>query len=236
MTKQVALITGAYKGIGLEIGRQLGRSGIIVLLGARNKAKADAAARTLQEEKIEAHGVELDVTNSGHIEAVAKRIETEFGKLDILVNNAGVYTDHLGNYMDAIRASFEVNLFGPQALTEALFPLLKASPAGRIVNQSSILGSLGTLLSNPMYGERAVPAYTTSKAALNAWTVQLSLALQGTMIKVNACHPGWVKTDMGGDSAPMEIHEGAESAVWLATLPKDGPTGGFFHKKEQLPW
>ncbi|MNL61716.1 short chain dehydrogenase [compost metagenome] len=87
-----------------------------------------------------------------------------------------------------------------------------------------------------MYGERAVPAYTTSKAALNAWTVQLSLALQGTMIKVNACHPGWVKTDMGGDSAPMEIHEGAESAVWLATLPKDGPTGGFFHKKEQLPW
>ncbi|MNH95586.1 putative ketoacyl reductase [compost metagenome] len=236
MTKQVALITGAYKGIGLEIGRQLGRSGIIVLLGARNKAKADAAARTLQEEKIEAYGVELDVTNSAHIQAVAKRIETEFGRLDILVNNAGVYTDHLENYMDAMRASFEVNLFGPQALTEVLLPWLKASPAGRIVNQSSILGSLGTILASPMYGERAVPAYTTSKAALNAWTVQLSLALQGTMIKVNACHPGWVKTDMGGDSAPMEIHEGAESAVWLATLPKDGPTGGFFHKKEQLPW
>ncbi|MNS71533.1 putative ketoacyl reductase [compost metagenome] len=236
MTKQVALITGAYKGIGLEIGRQLGRSGIIVLLGARNKAKADAAARTLQEEKIEANGVELDVTNSAHIQAVAKRIETEFGRLDILVNNAGVYTDHLENYMDAMRASFEVNLFGPQALTEVLLPWLKASPAGRIVNQSSILGSLGTILASPMYGERAVPAYTTSKAALNAWTVQLSLALQGTMIKVNACHPGWVKTDMGGDSAPMEIHEGAESAVWLATLPKDGPTGGFFHKKEQLPW
>lgn len=236
MTKQVALITGAYKGIGLEIGRQLGRMGIIVLLGARSKTAADTAAGKLQEENIEAYGVELDVTNSTHIEAVATRIETEFGRLDILVNNAGVYTDHLENYIESMRASFEVNLFGPQALTEALLPLLKASPAGRIVNQSSILGSLGTILTNPMYGERAVPAYTTSKAALNAWTVQLSLALRNTRMKVNACHPGWVKTDMGGDNAPMEIHEGAESAVWLATLPEEGPTGGFFHQQEQLPW
>lgn len=236
MTKQVALITGAYKGLGLEIGRQLGQMGIIVLLGARDRSKAEVAAHILQGEHIEAHGVELDVTNSDHIKAVVKKIESDFGRLDILVNNAGVYTDHLGTHIDAIRASFEVNLFGPQALTEALLPLLKASPACRIVNQSSILGSLGTLLTNPMYGERSVPAYTTSKAALNAWTVQLSIALRDTMIKVNSCHPGWVKPDMGGDGAPMEIREGAESAVWLATLPKDGPTGGFFHKREPLPW
>ncbi|MBB3113725.1 NAD(P)-dependent dehydrogenase (short-subunit alcohol dehydrogenase family) [Paenibacillus phyllosphaerae] len=235
-TKQVALITGAYKGIGLEIGRQLGQLGIIVLLGARSLSKAEAAATLLREEQIEAHGIELDITNPDHIQAAVRRLETEFGKLDILINNAGVYTDHLGTPVEAVRASFEVNLFGPLALTDALLPLLKASPAGRIVNQSSILGSLGTLLTNPMYGVRSVPAYTSSKAALNAWTVQLSIALRDTTIKVNACHPGWVKTDMGGADAPMEIHEGAESAVWLATLPQDGPTGGFFHKRELLPW
>jgi NAD(P)-dependent dehydrogenase (short-subunit alcohol dehydrogenase family) len=235
-TKQVALITGAYRGLGLEIGRQLGRLGYIVLLGARNSAKAEAAAHSLREEHIDAHGIELDITNDDHFQAVAKRLQTEFGRLDILINNAGVYTDHLGTHLDAVRASFEVNLFGPIALTNALLPLLKAAPAGRIVNQSSILGSLGTLLGNPMYGVRSVPAYTSSKAALNAWTVQLSIALRDTNVKVNACHPGWVKTDMGGVDAPMEIHEGAESAVWLATLPQDGPTGGFFHKRESLPW
>lgn len=234
--KQVALITGAYKGLGLEIGRQLGRIGITVLLGARNLAQAEAAAHVLREEQMDVHGIELDITNQDHIQAAVKRIETEFGKLDILINNAGVYTDHLGTNIDAVRASFEVNLFGPIILTDALLPLLKAAPAGRIVNQSSILGSLGTLLSNPMYGERSVPAYTSSKAALNAWTVQQSIALRDTNVKVNACHPGWVKTDMGGADAPMEIHEGAETAVWLATLPQDGPTGGFFHKREMLPW
>jgi NAD(P)-dependent dehydrogenase (short-subunit alcohol dehydrogenase family) len=234
--KQVALITGAYKGLGLEIGRQLGKMGIIVLLGARSLAKAEDAAHMLRGEDIEAHGVELDITNHDHIQALVKRITAEFGRLDILVNNAGVYTDFMDTVNDAVRASFEVNLFGPINLTDALLPLLKASPASRIVNQSSILGSLGTLLTDPMYGERSVPAYTSSKAALNAWTVQLAIALRDTNTKVNACHPGWVKTDMGGVHAPMEIHEGAESAVWLATLPQDGPTGGFFHKREPLPW
>lgn len=233
---KVALITGANKGLGLEIGRQLGRKGITVLLGARSKAKADEAATRLRDENITAHGLELDVTDSEQIRAVARKIETEFGRLDILVNNAGVYLDHLGNNLDVMRGSFEVNVFGPQALTGALLDLLKASPEGRIVNQSSILGSLSTILSDEMYANGSAPAYTTSKAALNAWTAQLSIALRGTNIKVNACHPGWVKTDMGGANAPMEIHEGAETAVLLATLPKDGPTGGFYHKGEALPW
>ncbi|GMK40620.1 short-chain dehydrogenase [Paenibacillus sp. CCS19] len=234
--KKVALITGAYKGIGVEIARQLGRQGVTVLLGARSAAKAEEAAAGLREEQIEARGLELDVTDSGQINAAAELIQREYGRLDILVNNAGVYLDHLGNNLDVMRGSFEVNVFGPQALSEALLPLLKASPAGRIVNQSSILGSLGTLLSNDMFGSRSVPAYTTSKAAMNAWTVQLSIALRDSNVKVNACHPGWVKTDMGGESAPMEVSEGAETAVWLATLPSDGPTGGFFHKQAALPW
>lgn len=233
---KIALITGAYKGIGLEIGRQLGRQGITVLLGARSLSQAEGAAAQLQEENIHAHAVELDVTDQGHIQSVVSYIEREYGKLDILVNNAGTYLDHLGNNVDVMRRTFEVNVFGAQALTEALLHLLKASPDGRVVNQSSILGSVSTILSDDMYGSKTAPAYTTSKAALNAWTAQLSIALRGTNVKVNACHPGWVKTDMGGEHAPMEIHEGAETAVSLATLPKDGPTGGFFHKSEVLPW
>lgn len=236
MNKKVALITGAYKGIGLEIGRQLGRQGIIVLLGARSMAKSAQAVAQLKEENIEAHAVELDVTESRHIQSVVQKIQTEYGKLDILVNNAGIYLDHQGNSIDVMKRTFEVNIFGAHALTEALLPLLKASPEGRIVNQSSILGSVGTILSNEMYAGASAPAYTTSKAALNAWTAQLSIALRGTNVKVNACHPGWVKTDMGGENAPMEIHEGAESAVLLATLSKDGPTGGLFHRGEPLPW
>ncbi|WP_337104300.1 SDR family oxidoreductase [Paenibacillus sp. YIM B09110] len=236
MNNKIALITGAYKGIGLEIGRQLGRQGVTVLLGARSLAKAEEAAAGLQAENIHAYGVELDVTNANHIGSVASHIEKEYGKLDILINNAGTYLDHLGNNVDVMRSTFEVNVFGAQALTEAVLHLLKASPEGRVVNQSSILGSVGTILSDEMYGSRSVPAYTTSKAALNAWTAQLSIALRDTNIKVNACHPGWVKTDMGGEHAPMEVHEGAETAVSLATLQADGPTGGFFHRGEALPW
>ncbi|NQX62143.1 SDR family oxidoreductase [Paenibacillus qinlingensis] len=236
MTKKIALITGANKGIGLEIGRQLGQQGIIVLLGARDVRKAENAAEQLRAEEIEAYPIELDVTNPEHIGQVVTKIGQTYGKLDILVNNAGIYLDHEGNNTDVMRRTFDVNIFGAHALTEALLPLLKASPEGRIVNQSSILGSISTILTNDMYAGAAVPAYTVSKAALNAWTAQLSIALKGSNLKVNACHPGWVKTDMGGPAALMEIHEGAETAVYLATLSADGPSGGFFHKTEPLPW
>lgn len=236
MTKKIALITGANKGIGLEIGRQLGQQGIIVLLGARDMSKAENAAKQLREENIEAYPVELDVTDPAHIQQVVAKIEKEYGKLDILVNNAGIYLDHEGNNTDVMRRTFDVNIFGAHALTEALLHLLKASPEGRIVNQSSILGSISTILTNDMYAGAAVPAYTVSKAAMNAWTAQLSITFRGTNLKVNACHPGWVKTDMGGQGALLEIHEGAETAVYLATLPTDGPSGGFFHKTESLPW
>ncbi|MBO9600815.1 MAG: SDR family oxidoreductase [Cohnella sp.] len=236
MNDKVALITGANKGIGLEIARQLGKQGIIVLLGARSMHKAEQAASVLRAEGISAYPIELDVANGEHIRAAANLIGAEYGKLDILVNNAGVYLDHEGNDAEVMRRSLEVNFIGAYALTVELLDLLKASPAGRIVNQSSILGSMSTILNDEMYGLASAPAYTASKAALNAWTAQLSIRLRGTSVKVNACHPGWVKTDMGGPGAMMEIQEGAESAVRLATLPGDGHSGGFYHKQEALPW
>ena len=236
MNEKIALITGANKGIGLEIARQLGKLGIIVLVGARSLQKAEQAAEQLQAEQIRAYPMKLDVTDHQHIRSATDRIETEYGKLDVLVNNAGIYVDHEGSDIDVMRRGFETNFFGAYALTASLLHLLKLSSAGRIVNQSSILGSVGTILANEMYGTASAPAYTASKAALNAWTAQLSIQLRDTSIKVNACHPGWVKTDMGGSGAVMEIQEGAETAVYLATLPSDGPTGGFFHKQETLPW
>lgn len=236
MSDKVALITGANKGIGLEIARQLGKQGITVLLGARSMHKAEQAAMELRAEDISSYPIELDVANAEHIRNVADQIRGEHGKLDILVNNAGVYLDHEGDGTDVMRRSLEVNFVGAYALTVALLDLLKASPAGRIVNQSSILGSMSTILNDEMYGQAAAPAYTASKAALNAWTAQLSIQLRDTPVKVNACHPGWVKTDMGGPGAMMEIHEGAETAVRLATLPNDGHSGGFYHKQEALPW
>lgn len=236
METKVALITGANKGIGLEIARQIGQLGINVLVGARSLSKAEQAVELLRSEGIQAYPLELDVCVDRHIQAAADKIKTEYGKLDILVNNAGTYLDHEGNDVGVLLRSFEVNFFGAYALTTALLELIKASPEGRIVNQSSILGSVETILNNEMYGRASAPAYTTSKAALNAWTAQLSIGLRDTNVKINACHPGWVKTDMGGPGAVMEIQEGAETAVYLATLPSDGPTGGYFHKTESLPW
>lgn len=236
MTKKIALVTGANKGIGFEISKQLGTMGMTVLVGARSLEKAKHAADALQADQIDARPVAVDVTNAEDIAAIAKYIEAEFGKLDVLVNNAGGFFDQLGRTADTMRQSFEVNAIGPFILTEALLPLLKASPAARIVNQSSILASLGTLQTDDFLSHMLAPAYSSSKAALNAITLELSIRLKETNIKVNASHPGWVKTEMGGEQAPMEISEGAETAVYLATLPDDGPTGGFYHMQDRLPW
>ncbi|NEW08377.1 SDR family oxidoreductase [Paenibacillus sp. SYP-B3998] len=236
MNKKIALITGANRGLGLEIARQLGHGGVTVLLAARTLAKAEKAAAILREEQINCHGLELDVTNSEHIAAITKVIEKEYGQLDILINNAGIFLDHLGSSLDVMRQTFEVNVFGAHTLTEALLPLLKASPAGRIVNQSSIMGSVTTILADSQLGDSSRPAYSSSKAALNMLTALLSVQLKETNVKVNATHPGWVKTDLGGENAPMDIEDGAKTAVRLATLPDDGPTGGYFHNDEALPW
>ena len=241
-TKKIALITGANKGIGLETARQLAKQGITVLAGARDEAKANAAADELRKEGLDVHGIVLDVNEEGSIKEAVKRIERDYGRLDILVNNAGVMLDDRKKKpseqpLDVWRKTFETNLFGLVATTQALLPLLRKSAAGRIVNLSSILGSI-TLHStpgSPIYDSKQ-PAYDVSKSAVNAWTVSLAWELKETPIKVNAAHPGWVKTEMGGEGAQMEIEDGAKTSVALATLGPDGPSGGFLHLGETLPW
>ncbi len=234
--KKIALITGANKGLGFEIARQLGKMGITVVLGARDEKKGEEAKATLTKEGLDAHAVVIDVTNEGDVKRLGGWFQEKFGQLDILVNNAGV-AEWGKPGLEAFRRTFDTNVFGVVAVTEALLPLLKKSPAGRIVNQSSILGSLTTLTtSGDQFGDFVDPAYTSSKAALNGYTVALANKLKNTSIKVNAAHPGWVKTDLGGDGAPTNVVDGAKTAVRLATLPDDGPTGRFFHMSNPLPW
>lgn len=234
-TNKVALITGANKGLGFEVARQLGQQGITVVLGARDEAKGQAAADALKAAGIDAHHVKLEVTNANDIAALPAYFQERFGRLDILINNAGISLDKAGRTdADAFRQTYETNVIAPWFIAEALLPLLKESPAGRIVNHSSILGSL-TMLSTEMR-DAFLPFYNSSKSALNMLTVQLANALRQTRIKVNAGHPGWVKTDMGGAMAPMGLVDGAKTAVALALLPDDGPTGGYFHLGQVLPW
>lgn len=234
--KTVAFVTGANKGLGLEIARQLGKKGMLVVVGARDEAKGKAAVDQLKKEDVDAHFVKVDVSNDKDVAALPAFFKEKFGRLDVLVNNAGVAAwgaDDLASF----RSTFDANVFGVVSVTYALLPLIKESPAGRIVNHSSILGSLGTIEKTPeMFGDFVVPAYTASKAALNGFTVALANKLKNTKVKVNSAHPGWVKTDLGGDMAPMEVADGAKTAVALATLPDDGPNGVFVHMGERLPW
>jgi NAD(P)-dependent dehydrogenase (short-subunit alcohol dehydrogenase family) len=241
-TKKVALITGANKGIGLETARQLGKLGITVLVGARDVAKGEAAAQTLKKEGIDARAVKIDVDNPAHYAELAKTIEKDFGKLDILINNAGVLLDDrkapqsTRTTPDVLRKTFDTNFFAVVSLTQTLLPLLEKSPAGRIVNLSSILGSntLHASPGSPIYEMKHL-AYDSSKAALNAFTIHLAYDLKDTKIKVNSAHPGWVKTEMGGEGAMLEIEDGAKTSVDLATIGEDGPSGGFIHMGKPLP-
>jgi NAD(P)-dependent dehydrogenase (short-subunit alcohol dehydrogenase family) len=235
-TKKIALVTGANKGLGFEIARQLGHHGITVLLAARDDAKAGKAAEKLKSEGLDVQPIKLDVTNPTDISNAADLIREKFGRLDILINNAGVLVAKADLAIDDFRSTFETNVFAPFVLTKALLPLLIESPAGRIVNQSSILGSITTIGGGQIPADFMNPAYTSSKAALNMLTVVTAQNLKGTKVKVNAVHPGWVKTDMGGDQAPLDVTEGAKTAVDLALVPDDGPTGGFVHLGNTLPW
>lgn len=239
---KIALITGANRGIGLETARQLGKLGMTILLGARDLAKAEKAAEELRREKMEVRPIAIDVAASASIAAAAAMVETEFGRLDILINNAGVMVDSYDTKisempMEIWRRTFDANFFGLIATTQAFLPLLRKSEAGRIVNLSSILGSIAyhATPGSPVYDSK-VPAYDVSKSAVNAYTVHLAYELRGTKIKVNAAHPGWVKTEMGGKDAPMELAEGAKTSVALATLGEDGPSGAYVHMGKPLPW
>jgi NAD(P)-dependent dehydrogenase (short-subunit alcohol dehydrogenase family) len=241
-SKQIALVTGANKGIGFETARQLAARGITVLLGARDEKRGLEAAETLKKEGLDVQFIQLDVNDPASQDNAAKFIADKFGKLDILINNAGVARDFQvpasKGSIEQWRETFETNVFSLISLTQKLLPLVKKSDAGRIVNLSSILGSL-TLNRDPNSSLGALStgtAYNASKAALNMFTVNLANELNGTPIKVNSAHPGWVKTDMGGEAAPLGVEEGAKTSVWLATLPNDGPTGGYFFNGEALPW
>jgi NAD(P)-dependent dehydrogenase (short-subunit alcohol dehydrogenase family) len=242
-TGKIALITGANKGIGLETARQLGKLGVTILVGSRDLARGEEAVEVLSGIGVDARAVKLDVANEADRAAVAKYIEKEFGRLDILINNAGVMLDaRTGNETSKtssriLHETFETNFFAVVELTQKLLPLIRKSDAGRIVNLSSILASL-TLHATPgsfIYDAKTF-AYDTSKTALNSFTIHLAHELKDTKIKVNSAHPGWVKTDMGGEGAQMEIVDGAKTSVELATLPDNGPTGGYFHMGKALPW
>ncbi len=246
--EKVAFITGANRGIGLETARGLGKQKITVVLGVRNLEKGKAVAQELCNEGIKAELLRFDITKPGDYQEAYNYFDQRYGKLDILVNNAGIAKEigSDGSFQistassvspSILRETFDTNFFGTVALTQVLLPLIKKAPAGRIVNLSSILGSL-TLHSNPespIYAAKAF-AYNASKTALNAFTVHLAHELRDTKIKVNSAHPGWVKTDMGGPQAPMEVSEGGKTSVQLATLSDDGPTGGYFHLGQPLPW
>ena len=241
--KKIALVTGANKGLGLEMARQLGRAGVTVVLAARDPRKGEAAAEKLRSEGLDAQSLKLDVTSPEDRAHAAAYFEAKFGRLDILINNAGVSLEGLGggkassSSADALHRTFETNFFAPVALTQALLPLLRKSAGGRIVNMSSILGSqsLHADPKSPIYNFKSL-AYDASKTALNSFTIHLAHELKDTSIKVNSAHPGWVKTDMGTDAAPMELPEGAKTGVELALLSEDGPAGGFFHLGKALPW
>ncbi|MBA2727983.1 MAG: SDR family oxidoreductase [Parachlamydiaceae bacterium] len=243
---KVAFITGANRGIGFETARELGEKGITVILGARDKAKGEEAVAKLKAQGITATTFQFDINKLSDHQAISKYIEENYGKLDILINNAGVWLDSTSageknqtskTSLDVLRRTFDSNFFNLVVLTQTLLPLIKKSPAGRIVNLSSILGSL-TLQSDPtspIYESKAF-AYDASKTALNAFTIHLAHELKDTNIKVNSAHPGWVKTDMGGPSAPIEVSEGGKTSVQLALVPDNSPSGGFYHLGKTLPW
>lgn len=247
--QQIALITGANRGLGFEMCRQLAAQGALPILSARNLEAAESATRTLREERLNVVPMQLDITSNDDIDRVAQIIDKEYGRLDILINNAAVLLDI--NVQPSqlseqdLRQSFEVNFFGPYQLTQRMTPLLRKSSRGRVVNMDTGVASLNQLADpeSPLK-EDICPAYQTSKAALNALTLVFAKELAADGIKVNSACPGWVMTDMGhedlpdyGEAArPKTIAEGVDTPIWLATLPDDGPTGGFFTDRQPRPW
>jgi NAD(P)-dependent dehydrogenase (short-subunit alcohol dehydrogenase family) len=225
-------VTGANRGIGLAIAEGLAQRGLTVLLTARDADGAAAAARRRQAAGGNVLPHQLDVTDPASV-ATVQRTVTELGRLDVLVNNAGAYYDEDQEAATAdltmVQAALRVNLLGPWRLCEVAIPLMRQQRYGRIVNVSSGSGAFAE--AGP-----GTPAYSVSKAALNMLTVKLALELRGTGILVNANCPGWVRTEMGGPAAPRSPAEAADTPIWLATLPDDGPTGGFFRDRMRIPW
>ena len=240
--KKVALITGANKGIGFEIGRQLGKLGFTVVLAARDQAKVDSAAEQLRGEGLDVQGTRLDITDPSTAGEAARWLDERFGRLDVLVNNAGIgpefATGTRPSELDLamLKETYETNVFGAFTVIRALLPLMRKSASARIINQSSTLGSLGVLSdpASPYYGNNLV-AYNSSKSALNGLTVAFAKDLAGDRISVNSVCPGWVKTDMGSEAAPRSVEQGAAIAVKLATM-DEPPTGKFHDDAGEIAW
>ncbi len=239
--KKIALITGANKGLGYETARQLAKQNVRVLIGARDETRGREAAENLKDEGFDAEFVAVDVTDEKTLEAAAKYVEENYGKLDILVNNAGIAVEYGAEpgeiNLEKIRQTFDTNFFGVIAVTKSFLPLLKKSDGGRIVNVSSGLGSLAQN-SDPNWDFSAVKpvAYNSSKAALNMFTVILASQLKDAKIKVNSADPGYTATDLNHNSGAKTVEQGASIIFDLATLPDDGATGGYFDDQGIIAW
>lgn len=234
---RIALVTGANRGIGLEIVRQLSRGGLLAVLGTRDLAKGREAAARLASEGLEPPVVSLNVTDGASVRSAVDEVMSLFGRIDVLVNNAGILEE--GQTVEDMKVlevppavvieTYDTNTLGPLRMMQAVIPIMLAGGYGRVVNLSSGAGQLSDM-------GKGFPGYRMSKAALNALTRATAAELGPTPIKVNAMCPGWVRTDMGGPDAPRSVEQGAETAVWLATLPDTGPTGGFYRDKAPIPW
>ena len=240
-TRRIALVTGANKGIGFETARQISRTGVFVLLGARNPELGRQAEEKLKAEGLEVRYLKLDLNDRASIDAAAESIASEFGHLDILVNNAGIIVQGDGMpgkaSLESVEQTLRTNFLGAVAVTQAMLPLLHKSSSARIVNVSSGLGSLAINSdpSNP-YAEYKYLGYSASKAALNMFTAQLAYELRNTGIKVNASDPGYTATNINNNSGPQTIEEGSEETIRLALLPEDGPTGTYSDRHGVVPW
>ncbi len=227
-TPPIALVTGANRGIGFEVVRQLASLGMTVILGSRDLEKGQAAAEQLTSEGLKVLPYQLDISSQASIDQLTAQVE----KLDILVNNAGILYDTWQKPstadLDVVREAFETNIFGAWRMCQTFIPIIRRSQHGRIVNVSSEAGSLASM-------SASTPAYSVSKVALNALTRMLAAELRGTGILVNSVCPGWVATEMGGEGG-RPVEQGAASVVWAATLPDDGATGGFFRDGKPLNW
>jgi NAD(P)-dependent dehydrogenase (short-subunit alcohol dehydrogenase family) len=239
--KRVALVTGANKGIGFEISRGIASRDITVVMGARDSRRGETACSQLQAAGLGVHFQLLDVADDVSIKVAVEKISHNFGRLDILVNNAGIMVDGDTTALTVdtrtVDETLRTNFYGPLLLCQQCIPLMRKNGYGRIVNISSMLGSLSEII-NPESGYAGVqsPAYRLSKNALNSITALFASRVSGENILVNSACPGWVKTDMGGLQAPLTPEQGADTPIWLATLPDDGPTGGFFRGRISIPW
>ncbi len=242
---KIALVTGANRGIGFEIARQLAEKGVRVLLSGRRTEAVVEATRSLRSSGFDVEAVALDVTKSESIRAAAAGVGSRYGRLDILINNAAIRIEQYGKQpseqpLHQWRKTFDTNLFGVVEVTQTFLPLLRKSSAGRIVNVSSLLASLGTHSDPSSYAYSAMfkslPAYSASKSAINSWTVHLAFELRDTPVKVNAVHPGYTKTDMNDGAGELEIPVAARTSVSMALLDSDGPSGQYVHLGRQIPW